>query len=187
MACRSRQTKHPAGATMIEHDSLSSLLLLRWQNHRPAFLGRLQASNQLNAALCETRDRMADLLYDPDRGTETGAPSGLGVDDRAVPSFRRASLEIEPVTAPSRDFRIMRPLIVSGRAACRKRPATISRQSACSSSLKRIDREATGEEKAILARYVGWGAMSKAFDRWPLGGLERHRESAQSPSIGGRV
>jgi hypothetical protein len=68
----------------------------------------------------------------------------------------------EPLTAPSRDFRITQAHRIGEGSLREKALANL----AAIRTLKQIeadDRDATDLEKAILARYSGWGAMANAF------------------------
>ena len=68
----------------------------------------------------------------------------------------------EPLTTPSRDFRITKAHRIGEGSLREKAFANL----AAIRTLKQIeadDRDATDFEKAILARYSGWGAMANAF------------------------
>jgi len=72
----------------------------------------------------------------------------------------------EPLAQPSRDFRITAAHRIGEGSLREKALANL----AAIRTLKQIeadDREATGEEKAILARYSGWGAMANVFEAHP--------------------
>lgn len=80
----------------------------------------------------------------------------------------RVTLELEPEEKPSRDFRISDAHRIGQGGLHEKARDNI----AAIRTLKRLeaeDRDATDEEKAVLARYVGWGAMSNAFDPYQPG------------------
>jgi hypothetical protein len=69
----------------------------------------------------------------------------------------------EPLAKPSRDFRITAGHRIGEGSLREKALANL----AAIRTLKQIeadDREATGEEKTILARYSGWGAMANVFE-----------------------
>jgi hypothetical protein len=72
----------------------------------------------------------------------------------------------EPLAQPSRDFRITTAHRIGEGSLREKALANL----AAIRTLKQIEadgREATGEEKAILARYSGWGAMANVFEAHP--------------------
>jgi N12 class adenine-specific DNA methylase len=74
--------------------------------------------------------------------------------------------EPEPTLFPSRDFRITDTHRIGQGSLHEKARDNI----AAIRTLKKLEREnrdATGDEKAVLARYAGWGALSGAFDWHP--------------------
>jgi N12 class adenine-specific DNA methylase len=105
---------------------------------------------------------------------EAAVQGSLGTGDEGVglpadrgPPLAPALFDSEPVTQeiPSRDFRITDAHRIGQGSLHQKARDNI----AAIRTLKKVEdesREATDEEKAILARYVGWGALSAAFDRW---------------------
>ena len=79
---------------------------------------------------------------------------------------REDIIDDEPERIPTRDFRIKDHHQIGSGGLHAKARANI----AAIRTLKNLEdenREATDEEKAILARYSGWGAMSQAFDWYP--------------------
>jgi N12 class adenine-specific DNA methylase len=93
--------------------------------------------------------------------TEDGIPPGVGDGDKPVPPAGRVFLD-EP-EQPSRDFRITDDHRIGLGGTHEKARANIE----AIRLLKRLEaesREATDEEKAALARYVGWGGMPGIFE-----------------------
>jgi N12 class adenine-specific DNA methylase len=74
--------------------------------------------------------------------------------------------DIEPEAKPSRDFRITKAHRIGDGSLHEKARDNI----AALRLLKRLEeesREATEDEKSVLARYVGWGAMPNVFGVYP--------------------
>ena len=74
--------------------------------------------------------------------------------------------EPEPTLFPSRDFRITDTHRIGQGSLQQKARDNI----AAIRALKKLEgenRDATGDEKAVLARYAGWGALSGVFDWHP--------------------
>ncbi len=100
-------------------------------------------------------------------GAQDAVQSGVGAGDAGVPAAGRDFLlDDEPERKPSRDFRIT-PLHRIGQGSLQEKARD---NIAAIHTLKKLEGEgldATDDEKAMLARYVGWGAMSGAFDSHP--------------------
>jgi hypothetical protein len=101
------------------------------------------------------------LLVSP----EAPIPDGVGPRHAGMPAAGRGEIvvEDEPERTPSRDFRITNAHRIGQGGLHEKARDNI----AAIRTLKKLEdenREATDAEKAALARYVGWGAMSQAFD-----------------------
>src|ERR1700691_6627694 len=103
-------------------------------------------------------------------GPENGLRGGLGDRDAGVgttaepgpPAVILGGDADEPLAKPSRDFRITHAHRIGEGSLREKALANL----AAIRTLKQIeadDRDATDLEKAILARYSGWGAMANAF------------------------
>jgi N12 class adenine-specific DNA methylase len=89
----------------------------------------------------------------------------MGAGDAGVPE-PALILDIEPERKPSRDFRITESHRIGEGGLHEKARGNI----AAIRTLKALEaesRDATDEEKATLARFVGWGALSGAFDWYP--------------------
>jgi N12 class adenine-specific DNA methylase len=96
--------------------------------------------------------------------------TGVGVASDRGPPLAGVLFELDPVLGenPSRDFRISESHRIGQGGLHEKARDNL----AAIRTLKEIEgenRDATDAEKAVLARYVGWGAMSGAFDRWQPG------------------
>src|SRR5579872_1449432 len=99
-----------------------------------------------------------------DIGSEDGLSPGLGADRGPVPPAGRVVID-EPEDKPFRDFRITDAHRIgqgSLHAKARDNIAAIR----VLKTLESENRDATDAEKAVLSRYVGWGAISAPFDRW---------------------
>jgi N12 class adenine-specific DNA methylase len=72
----------------------------------------------------------------------------------------------EPTLFPSRDFRINESHRI-GQGTSREKARDNLAAIRALKKLEGENRDATEEEKRILSRYVGWGAMSSAFDWHP--------------------
>jgi hypothetical protein len=94
-------------------------------------------------------------------GGENGIPSGLGDSRGPVPSAGRVFLE-EP-EQPSRDFRITDDHRIGLGGAHEKAKANIEAIRLLK-TLEAGNRDASDDEKAILARYVGWGGIPGIFE-----------------------
>src|ERR1035441_2146263 len=107
-------------------------------------------------------------------GQENGVPGSLGDGDARVgsagepgpPAVILGGDADEPPAKPSSDVRINGRHRIGEGSLREKALANL----AAIRTLKQIegdDREAAGEEKTILARYCGWGAMANVFEAHP--------------------
>jgi N12 class adenine-specific DNA methylase len=90
----------------------------------------------------------------------------VGAGDAGVPAAGGIVLDAEPEQKPSRDFRITDSHRIGQGSLSQKARDNI----AAIRALKKLEgeeRDATADEKATLARYAGWGALSGAFDATP--------------------
>jgi hypothetical protein len=76
--------------------------------------------------------------------------------------------DVEPEPLPSRDFRIT-PAHRIGEGSLQEKARDNVAAIRLLKSLEAEKRDATDEEKTILARYVGWGAMPNVFGYQPPG------------------
>jgi N12 class adenine-specific DNA methylase len=92
----------------------------------------------------------------------------VGVPADRGPPVTRVLFDLSPVTEekPSRDFKITDAHRIGQGGLHEKACDNI----AAIKTLKQLEaenRDATDAEKAVLARYVGWGSMPNAFDHYP--------------------
>src|SRR5580704_9963432 len=110
-----------------------------------------------------------------DGGSEDGLPTGLGDRDEGMgippgrggsaPTVVRSS-EPRPVSTLARDLRITCSNAIGEGSPKQKAQANL----AAIRTLKAIEaeaRQATPEEKAVLVKYTGWGALSNLFAPYP--------------------
>ena len=107
------------------------------------------------------------MLSSPEEKTNQPDPLSVdeGAEQKTIPECDRFVVDLPEPARPFRDFRITDPHRIGAGTLSEKARDNV----AAIRTLKAIetqDREATDDEKAILARYVGWGAMAKVFDRW---------------------
>jgi hypothetical protein len=89
-------------------------------------------------------------------GTEDAVPAGVGTGDGGMPVAGRPEIfDIEP--EPSRDFRITSAHRIGVGSLHEKARDNIL-------AIEAEARDATEEEKAVLARYVGWGGIAGVFE-----------------------
>jgi hypothetical protein len=84
--------------------------------------------------------------------------------DRGPP--RAIEFDLEPVSGPSRDFRIAEAHRI-GEGSLHQKGRDNLAAIRTLKSLEAEAREATEAEKSVLARYVGWGAMANVFRPYP--------------------
>ncbi|HTV28258.1 MAG TPA: DEAD/DEAH box helicase family protein, partial [Xanthobacteraceae bacterium] len=131
----------------------------------PFDAGPVEARGTSGARVGEDGAAVRGPALRADIGKEDGIPPGLGDGGGPVPHSRRAVPDEPEDKPPSRDFRITDAHGIgqgSLHAKARDNIAAIRLLKA----LEAENRDATDPEKAILARYVGWGAISAPFDRW---------------------
>src|SRR6266581_903164 len=101
-----------------------------------------------------------------DSSAEDGLRIGLGESDTAIVSLRRRRVlldEPEPERQPSRDFCITEAHGVGTGSLHEKANANIAAIRLVK-TLEEANRDATNEEKALLVRYSGWGALAGVFE-----------------------
>src|SRR6266568_5899404 len=100
-----------------------------------------------------------------DSGEDDALPERLIESATAIPSARRRIIldEPEPEIQPSRDFRITEAHGVGLGGLHEKANANIAAIRLVK-TLEAENRDATNEEKAILVRYCGWGALAGVFE-----------------------
>jgi hypothetical protein len=102
--------------------------------------------------------------------------------DRRDPSAGNI-FDIEPEAKPSRDFRITSAHRI-GQGGLQEKDRDNIAAIRLLKILEAEDREATDDEKSVLARYVGWDAMPNVFGYVPPGEW-RNTAAAVKEIIGG--
>src|ERR1017187_6660634 len=97
----------------------------------------------------------------PDIAPPDGISPGTETRDRRDPAAGKV-LDIEPEAKHSRDFHITSAHRI-GQGSLQEKARDNITSIRILKTLEAESREATDEEKAVLARYVGWGAMSNVF------------------------
>src|SRR6266699_2227961 len=100
-----------------------------------------------------------------DSGEDDAVPERLVESATAIPSLRRRIIldDPEPERNPSRDFRITEEHGVGLGGLHEKANANIAAIRLVK-TLEAENRDATNEEKALLVRYSGWGALAGVFE-----------------------
>ena len=99
-------------------------------------------------------------------GEENGTSPGVGAAPGGVSAAGRVILDIEPEPKPSRDFRITEAHRI-GQGGLHEKARDNIAAIRLLKSLEAENHDATDDEKAILARYVGWGGMPNVFGYYP--------------------
>ena len=111
----------------------------------------------------------------PHQHQESAVPGSLGTGDGRMEGARDrgppagtivCEPDPEPTLSPSRDFRINESHRI-GQGSLREKARDNLAAIRVLKKLEGENHDATDEEKRILSRYVGWGAMSAAFDWQP--------------------
>jgi N12 class adenine-specific DNA methylase len=100
-----------------------------------------------------------------DIGQQEETPVGMGTGDRRD-SYAERVLDIEPEERPSRDFRITDAHRI-GQGGLHEKARDNIAAIRLLKTLEAENREATEDEKPVLARYVGWGGMPNVFGYYP--------------------
>src|SRR6266704_5994109 len=100
-----------------------------------------------------------------DGGEEDGVCIGPGESGTALAPLRRRVIfdKPEPERQPSRDFRITEAHGIGAGGLHEKANANIAAIRLVK-TLEEANRDSTNEEKAILVRYSGWGALAGVFE-----------------------
>jgi N12 class adenine-specific DNA methylase len=101
-----------------------------------------------------------------DNTAPDGKSSSIANGDRRHPATERV-FDIEHEEEPSSDFRITGAHRIGQGSLPQKARDNIA-SIRLLKTLEMEDRAATADEKAVLARYVGWGAMPGVFRHYPL-------------------
>ncbi len=122
------------------------------------------------SALADTRGDGGAVRRHPLRpglGEEDAIRPGLGNRGPGDSPAGRVTLELEPEAKPSRDFRITDSHRI-GQGGLHEKARDNIAAIRLLKALEAENRDATGEEKAVLARYVGWGALANAIFGTPV-------------------
>ena len=103
----------------------------------------------------------------PDTVAPDGKSPPIGTGDRRDP-FPGKVLDIEPEKEPSRDFRITAAHRI-GQGGLQEKARDNIAAIRLLKTLEAENREATYDEKGVLVRYVGWGALPNVFGYIPPG------------------
>jgi N12 class adenine-specific DNA methylase len=110
-----------------------------------------------------------ERLHPPPLPSAIAARGGIspatGTDDRRDPSTERV-FDIEPEERPSRDFRITAEHRI-GQGSLHEKARDNIAAIRLLKTLEAEERDATDDEKPVLARYVGWGGMPSVFGYYP--------------------
>jgi hypothetical protein len=101
----------------------------------------------------------------PDIAVPDGKSPSIETGDRRDPSVGRV-LDIEREEKPSRDFRITSAHRI-GQGGLHEKARDNIAAIRLLKTLEAENREATDDEKGVLVRYVGWGAMPNVFGYIP--------------------
>ena len=104
------------------------------------------------------------LLFQPDTDAHDEPSRRETTDVQDVPIGK--VFDIEPEVRPSRDFRITAQHRI-GEGSLQEKARDNIAAIRLLKTLEAENRDATDDEKAVLARYVGWGAMPNAFGHYP--------------------
>ena len=103
----------------------------------------------------------------PEIGAQGGISPGTKDGNRGDPSAGKV-FDIEPEPKPSRDFHITGAHRI-GQGSLQEKARDNIAAIRLLKTLEAENREATDDEKPVLARYVGWGAMPNVFGYNPPG------------------
>ena len=143
-----------------------------WSRYHPSMLAPLQQENRLLESTGGDGGAVPQPSVRADVGAQDGISPGLGNGARGDSSAGRV-FDIEPEAKPSRDFRITDAHRI-GEGGLHEKARDNIAAIRLLKTLEAENRDATDEEKAVLARYVGWGGMPNVFGLLPAGGMEKH-------------
>ena len=182
------QRRSPMKETIFR-TALGEAILKHWRENCPQMVRDLEKQHRLEQAVFEAQEKTGDLLYElvSVRKMNYQAAWELAAQEWALPQSEvlpppssarhpgsRATGEIqasdiEPEAAPAsppRDFRITEAHRIGQGGLKEKARDNI----AAIRTLRLVEdesREGTQAEKAVLARYSGWGALSNVFHPYP--------------------
>ena len=156
---------HTTGTQILEH----------WRRHRPTMVEKLANGNQLQQAVFAAQELTGNLLYelmvvqkmDYQFAWEIATREWAFLpDEEDQPQLVVRSSDPRPAPILARDLRITSAHGIGEGGLKQKAEANL----AAIRTLKTIEAEnrpATPEEKAVLVKYTGWGAMPNAFASLP--------------------
>ena len=163
---------------MLETTTLTPLghqILEHWRRHRPTMVEKLAKGNQLQQAVFAAQELTGNLLYelmvvqkmDYQFAWEIATREWAFLpDEEDQPQLVVRSSDPRPAPTLARDLRITSAHGIGEGGLKQKAQANL----AAIRTLKTIEAEnrpATPEEKAVLVKYTGWGAMPNAFASQP--------------------
>ena len=163
---------------MLETTTLTPLghqILEHWRRHRPTMVEKLTKGNQLQQAVFAAQELTGNLLYelmvvqkmDYQFAWEIATREWAFLpDEEDQPQLVVRSSDPRPAPTLARDLRITSAHGIGEGSLKQKAQANL----AAIRTLKTIEAEnrpATPEEKAVLVKYTGWGAMPNAFASQP--------------------
>jgi hypothetical protein len=173
---------------------LGEKILRHWRDHCPQMVRDLERQNRLDQAVLEAQETTGDLLYELVSVKKMNYPAGVGTGgagmgaaperergrdhERGPPAAAEPLRDLDPrefdlgdlasaaPAAPPRDFRITESHRIGQGGLKEKARDNI----AAIRTLRLVEdesREARDPEKAVLARYSGWGALANVFHPYP--------------------
>jgi hypothetical protein len=132
-----------------------------WEPIPPFDAGAVAATKPAPATTREDGGTVRQPPVRPEIGVQDGESPGIRAGDRRNPSAERV-LYVEPEEKPSRDFRITSAHRI-GQGGLHEKARDNIAAIRLLKTLEGESRDATDDEKPVLARYVGWGAMPNVF------------------------
>ena len=178
---------------MYERNRLGQMILEHWQKHRPQMVAELRKRTSWTRRSTKPRRRSGTCCtnWSQSRKWTTRRPGRSRCAnghyppsaDRPQSSLPRTLDDAARHTLPR--FPNNRSPPHRRRQPRGKKLSPTSTPSAHSNSIEAENRDATDAEKAVLARYSGWGAMANVFEPHPPQEWEKTAErTARTPDCG---
>ncbi len=135
-----------------------------WEPLPPFNAAANEAVKPLSADAGSDREEAGAPTAQPEIAAQDGTSPRIGIGARRNPNVEKA-LDIEPEDKPSRDFRITGAHRI-GQGSLHEKARDNIAAIRLLKTLEAENREASDDEKAILSRYVGWGALSNVFGHY---------------------